>query len=86
MVMKLDQQSDTSLGNILKGNLAWFWGLGSKFSPFLIYQSTTINEIPIMISWLFFTLLKVCTETIKNLKYHLLKIGRLQYIAILSKL
>ena len=62
--MKLDQQSDTALGNILEENLAWFWELGSKFSPFLIYQSTAINEIPVMISWFFFTLLKVCTETI----------------------
>ena len=38
-----------------------------------------------MSSW-FFTLSKICTETIKNSKNHLLKFNRSQNIVILSDL
>ena len=58
------------------------------------YQPFAINQNPIMISnpniFLLFwecapTTLRVCTDIIKNSKYHLLKISRSHDIAILSK-
>ena len=58
--------------------------VGLKFRPFLMYQPATVNQDPIMISLWFFTLLKECIKTIKNSKYHLLKINRFLYIDILS--
>ena len=39
---------------------------GSEIQPFLIYQPTAIDQKQIMLSLLFFTLLKLCREAIKN--------------------
>ena len=56
--------------------LARFGGLGSRSKPFLIYQTTTINQKLILMSLWLFTLLKLCTEALKNSKHDLLKTKR----------
>lgn len=53
---------------------------------FLINRPTAINKKPVIMSLcLFFTLLKLFTEIIKNGKYLLRKMIRSHYIVVLSK-
>ena len=84
LVLKLSQLIDKVRSNILRKIITWFVELYPKSRPFLIYQSTPVNQKQIMMCFLFFNLLKVCTKTIKNCKY-LLKVSRSHYIAILSE-
>ena len=51
-------------------------GNSFKSRTFLFLQHTTINQIANMMSFELFTLLKECTETIKNSEHHQLKINR----------
>ena len=70
--------------NILRRHFSWFGGLIPTSRPFLIYLPTVINQKSItMCSWIF-TILKVCTEAIKNSKHHLLKKYSSHYIGISS--
>ena len=57
------------------------WGLDPKSWRLLIYQSTLINQKPIIMCLLLFTFLNVYTKTIKNSKHHVLKINRAHCIA-----
>ena len=66
--MKLKQLTDMVIDNIL-GNISHDledWVL----NPFLIYQSTTINRKPIVMSLWFFTLFKMYPETIKKVNIY----------------
>ena len=75
-----------SHGNLFKNDVAWFRGLGPKARLFFIHQpTTTVQQKPIMMSIWFFIFLKVCTDIVENGKRQV-KINRLNYIAILSKL
>ena len=56
-----------------------------KLRPFLIYQTTVINQKPNMMRLWFFTLLKVRTETAHYIKHRLMKINKSHYIATLLK-
>ena len=56
--MEIDQQVDTTMGNILTKYFALFGGLDPKSKPVLIYQATAINQTPNM-NLLHFTLLEV---------------------------
>ena len=73
--MRLGQIIDVVMKNISKKRFAQIGGLGPKSRPFLIYQTTAINQKPIIMRLGFFTVLKVCSKTIKNSKHHLLKIN-----------
>ena len=73
------------MGNIFREHLACFGGPGSKYRPFLIYQSNAINQKTKYEGLVVFQILKVRNDTIKNIEYHLLNINRSHYIAILSK-
>ena len=84
LVMKLGQIIVIVANNILKKIIVWFGGLHSRSKTFLIYYPTTINQKPNLILQLF-TILKVCTETIKNSEHHLLKINRSHYFVILNQ-
>ena len=55
-----------AMGNVMSNVFCFFGGLGSKYRPVLIYQPTTINQNPVMMSLCFIPLLKLCTETIKK--------------------
>ena len=77
--MKPGQLIYIAQANFLKKYLECFGGLGPK-SRCLIYQPTSINHHPITMS-----LFKVCTQTIKDRKHHILRINRWHYIAKLSK-
>ena len=82
--MKFGQLTDIVMSNIFRVDFEWFGGLGP--SCFSIFQpTTTINPKSIMMNFWFFTLMNVCTETAKNVKYHLIKINRTYQIAIFSK-
>ena len=71
------------MGDIFRKTFAWLVGLGPLNRPFLIYQPTTINKKPVTLRMWFFTLVKVCTERIKNVQHHPLKPNRSHFIAIL---
>ena len=63
------------------------WRTGSKTQVFSVYQATTIiQKLTMMRVWLF-TLLKMCTDTIKSSKHYLLKTtcNMWHHVAILSK-
>ena len=49
------------INNILRIQFVWFGGLGPETIPFLIYQLMIINQKPIMMNLLDFTVLKKCT-------------------------
>ena len=52
--------------NILRKYFAWFGGLDPKSRPFLIYPSNATNEKPVMTSFWFLIILKLCTNIFKN--------------------
>ena len=66
--------------NIFRNNQSRYRGVGPQCRAFLIYQSTTINQKLSGMSLLFLNFWKACTETIKNIKYNLLKMKRSVYI------
>lgn len=70
LLMKSSQLIDIIMGNISSQYFPWFGGLDRKSIAFLIYQPIAINQKPNMTSLWFFTLLKVCTETIKNREHY----------------
>ena len=76
------QLANVVMSNFLSQNTAWFGELCLKSWPLLIYQPTKFIK-NVHDKLLFFTLSKICTETIKN---HLLKLNKSQNIIILSKL
>ena len=80
--MKLGQLIDIAMSNIVRKIFAWFGGLGPISRPFLVYQPAKINQKPILISFWFFTLLNVRTESFKNNNHHLLKCNKSHYNAI----
>ena len=61
--MKLEQLAD--IGNISKKNFPHFGRPSTKSKPFFIHHPAAINQKPIMMSLLFFSLLKMSTEMIK---------------------
>lgn len=75
------------MANIFWKYSAWFGGLGLKSRPFSVYQPDAINEKPVVMSlWLSF--LKVCTETLKNSKYCVLRLiwkWNEHHISVVSK-
>lgn len=63
------------MGDIFKKHFAWFFGL-----------STPLNyKKPVMMSLCFFALSKFYTKTVKNDKYHKLKINSSHFTTVLSK-
>lgn len=49
-IMKVVQLKNVDMGNILKKILVWFELPDTKSRHFLIYQPTTMNQKPIMMS------------------------------------
>ena len=83
--MIFGQLLDIVTGNVVKKYFAWFRILRSKSRSSLLYQHTIITQKPIKVTLRFFTILKMCTESIKYSKYHLLKINRIILLGSKSK-
>ena len=66
--------------------LFWFRRLGPTFRTFLSFQPLLITQQPIIMSFKFFILLKVCTVTIKNINHQLLKVNWCHDINIFLKI
>ena len=84
--VKLGQPIEIVMRQILRNNFAWFGGRSSKPKSFLIYQSSPINQKPVMMSSWYFTLLNVSTDRSKKKKKskYQLKINSSHYVASLS--
>ena len=74
--MKPGQIRDIVMGNAFLKSFSQFGGLGPKSMCFFVYQSTVINQKLTFKNLWYFTLLKVCNETIKIIKYNQLKINK----------
>ena len=59
------------MSNSFRKSFVRFGGLGPKSMPFLIREATVIDQKLIIMSFSFFTFVKVSSETIKNSKNHL---------------
>ena len=66
--------------------LLWFWRLGPTSRPFLSFQPVLIIQQPIIMSFKFFILLKVCTVAIKIINHQLLKVNWRHDINIFLKI
>ena len=64
--MNLEQLRDIGMTNISKKNFPFFGRLSTKSKSFSIHQPTAINQKLMVMSLAFFSLLKISTETIKN--------------------
>ena len=74
IMIKLCPLTNLCMGNIFLKNLLCFEGLDDKSRPFIIQQTTAINQKPFMINFCYFNLLRIGAETMKNSKHHLVKL------------
>ena len=72
--------------NIPNSFLFWFWRLGPTCRPFLSFQPILITQQPIIMSFKFLILLKVCTVAIKIINHQLLKVNWRHDINIFLKI
>ena len=73
--MKLSQILVSLTTNIPNSFLFWFRRLGPTLRTFLSFQPVLITQQPIIMSFNFLILLKVCTVTIKITNHQLLKVN-----------
>ena len=73
--MKLGEILVSLTTNIPNSFLFWFWRLGPTSRPFLSFRPVLIAQQPIIISFKFLILLKVCTVAIKIINHRLLKVN-----------
>ena len=72
--MKLGQLIDIGMSNVSKKNFAYFGKLGPKPRLSLIQQSKIIiNHKVLLVNLCFFSVPKMYSEMIENIKHHLIK-------------
>ena len=84
--MKLGKILVSLTTNIPNSFLFWFWRLGPTSRPFSSFKPVLITQQPIIMSFKFLILLRVCTVTIKITNHQLLKVNWHHNINIFLKI
>ena len=84
--MKLGEILLSLTTNIPNSFLFWFWRLEPSSRSFLSFQPVLITQQPIIMSFKFLILLKVCTVAIKIINHQLLKVNWRHDINIFLKI